>query len=59
MTPIDFTHLPYWDLCAALRPVAQIVQWGLDDTTECSFVWFPKADPFIAQRSLRAQYRGH
>ncbi len=34
MTIIDFTHLPYWDLCAALRPVAQIAQWGLDDTTE-------------------------
>jgi aminoglycoside phosphotransferase (APT) family kinase protein len=31
---IDFTHLPYWDLCAALRPVAQLAQWGLDDTTE-------------------------
>jgi aminoglycoside phosphotransferase (APT) family kinase protein len=34
MTPIDFTNLPYWDLCAALRRVAQIAQWGLDDTTE-------------------------
>jgi aminoglycoside phosphotransferase (APT) family kinase protein len=34
MTTIDFTHLPHWDLCAALRPVAQIAQWGLDDATE-------------------------
>ena len=34
MTTIDFTNLPYWDLCAALRRVAQIAQWGLDDTTE-------------------------
>jgi hypothetical protein len=34
MTTIDFTHLPYWDLCVALRPVAQIAQGGLDDTTE-------------------------
>jgi len=34
MTTIDFTNLPYWDLCAALRPVAQIAQWGLDDNTE-------------------------
>ncbi len=34
MTTIDFTHLPYWDLCAALRPVAQLAQWGLDDITE-------------------------
>ena len=34
MTSIDFTHLPYWDLYAALRPIAQIAQWGLDGTTE-------------------------
>ncbi len=34
MTPLDFTDLPYWDLCAALRRVAQIAHWGLDDTTE-------------------------
>jgi aminoglycoside phosphotransferase (APT) family kinase protein len=34
MTTIDFTHLPYWDLCAALRRIAQIAQWGLDDITE-------------------------
>jgi aminoglycoside phosphotransferase (APT) family kinase protein len=33
LTAIDFTHLPYWDLCAALRPIAQLAQWGLDDTT--------------------------
>ena len=34
MITIDFTNLPYWDLCAALRRVSQIAQWGLDDTTE-------------------------
>jgi aminoglycoside phosphotransferase (APT) family kinase protein len=34
MATIDFTLLPYWDLCAALRPVAQLAQWGLDNTTE-------------------------
>jgi aminoglycoside phosphotransferase (APT) family kinase protein len=34
MTTIDFTHLPYWDLCAALRPASKIAQWGLDDITE-------------------------
>ncbi len=32
MTTIDFTHLPYWDLFAALRH-AEFAQWGLDDTT--------------------------
>lgn len=34
ITAIDFTYLPYWDLCAALRPIAQMAQWGLDDATE-------------------------
>jgi aminoglycoside phosphotransferase (APT) family kinase protein len=34
MSTIDFSHLPYWDLCAALRPIAHIAQWGLDEATE-------------------------
>jgi aminoglycoside phosphotransferase (APT) family kinase protein len=34
MTSIDFTNLPYWDLCAALRPASKIGTWGLDDLTE-------------------------
>ena len=34
MTSLDFTDLPYWDLCVALRRVAQIDQWGLDETIE-------------------------
>jgi aminoglycoside phosphotransferase (APT) family kinase protein len=34
LTAIDFTNLPYWDLCAALRPIAQIALWGLDAATE-------------------------
>jgi len=34
MTSIDFTNLPYWDLCAALWPISQIARWGLDDITE-------------------------
>src|SRR5439155_13590338 len=36
MTTIDFTNLPYWDLCAALRSASQIAEWGLDDTTKKS-----------------------
>jgi aminoglycoside phosphotransferase (APT) family kinase protein len=44
LTSIDFTHLPYWDLCAALRPASKISQWGLDDRTEqamrASHRWF-------------------
>jgi len=34
MTTIDFTNLTYWDLCAALRPVSKLAQWGLDEVTE-------------------------
>lgn len=31
---LDFTHLPYWDLCAALRPAGKLSEWGLDAQTE-------------------------
>lgn len=34
MNPIDFTNLPYWDLCAALRPASKMSEWGLDPTVE-------------------------
>lgn len=31
---IDFTNLPYWDLCAALRPASRIAEWAGNDITE-------------------------
>lgn len=34
MTNIDFTNLPYWDLCAALRAASRIGEWALDAITE-------------------------
>ena len=34
LTAIDFSNLPYWDLYAALRPIATLAQWGLDPITE-------------------------
>ena len=34
LTPIDFTNLPYWDLCAALRPAFKLGEWAADDVTE-------------------------
>jgi aminoglycoside phosphotransferase (APT) family kinase protein len=41
MPHVDYTHLPYWDLRAALRPVFQIANWaagwhefGRSDVTE-------------------------
>lgn len=34
LTDIDFTHLPYWDLCAALRPASRIGEWAGDPVKE-------------------------
>ena len=34
MPHVDFTHLPRWDLYAALRPVSTISGWGLGDARE-------------------------
>lgn len=34
LNAIDFTNLPYWDLCAALRKTTQISSWGLDASQE-------------------------
>ncbi len=33
-TVINFSALPYWDLCAALRPASKLSTWGLDHATE-------------------------
>lgn len=30
---LDLIHLPYWDLCAALRPAGKLATWGLDAAT--------------------------
>jgi len=34
VTAVDFANLPYWDLCAALRPASKLGTWGLDAFTE-------------------------
>lgn len=34
MPAVDFTNLPSWDLCAALRPAGKMSTWGLDANTE-------------------------
>lgn len=31
---LDFTNLPYWDLCAALRPASKLSEWAGDAVTE-------------------------
>ncbi|SDX97695.1 phosphotransferase family protein [Thermoactinomyces sp. DSM 45892] len=33
MPTVNFENLPYWDLCAALRPTSKITTWGLDEIT--------------------------
>jgi aminoglycoside phosphotransferase (APT) family kinase protein len=34
LTSIDWSNLPYWDLCAALRPAFKIGEWAADASTE-------------------------
>lgn len=34
MTAFDLSALPYWDLCAALRPCGKMAGWGLDAAAE-------------------------
>lgn len=31
---VDATTLPYWDLCAALRPCSKLAGWGLEPSAE-------------------------
>jgi aminoglycoside phosphotransferase (APT) family kinase protein len=33
MASLDYTGLPFWDLCAALRPAGKMSSWGLDAAT--------------------------
>lgn len=44
ITTLDWTNLPYWDLCAALRPAGKLHTWGLDAAVEtamrASHHWF-------------------
>ncbi len=34
LTNLDWVNLPYWDLCAALRPAGKLHTWGLDAAVE-------------------------
>jgi aminoglycoside phosphotransferase (APT) family kinase protein len=34
LTTLDWANLPYWDLCAALRPAGKLHTWGLDAAVE-------------------------
>jgi aminoglycoside phosphotransferase (APT) family kinase protein len=49
MTPFDFTHLPYWDLCAALRPMSRIAEWASG--------WAELGRTDITEKSMRAGHK--
>ncbi|HEY3342067.1 MAG TPA: aminoglycoside phosphotransferase family protein [Anaerolineae bacterium] len=34
MTTLEFSHLPFWDMCAALRPASKIAEWARNDEIE-------------------------
>ncbi|ANS73597.1 hypothetical protein AWM70_02555 [Paenibacillus yonginensis] len=34
MPDVRYDHLPYWDLCAALRPASKLSTWGLEPAKE-------------------------
>ncbi|MDQ2907426.1 MAG: phosphotransferase [Chloroflexota bacterium] len=36
LSTIDFANLPYWDLCAALRPAFKLAEWAADASAEKS-----------------------
>ena len=44
LSTANFARLPYWDLCAALRPAGKLGSWGLDVEVEQAMrvkhVWF-------------------
>lgn len=47
MPGLDYAHLPYWDLCAALRPALGMSGWGLDASAERDMR--EKLSRFVAQ----------
>ncbi|HEY7355970.1 MAG TPA: phosphotransferase [Ktedonobacterales bacterium] len=44
LTRLDWAHLPYWDLCAALRHAAHAADWANyaagEETTRAGYRWF-------------------
>ena len=47
----DFTNLPYWDLCAALRPAHKISEWALDEPVETRM---REAHAFFVEHALQS-----
>jgi hypothetical protein len=49
MTSLDWEHLPYWDLVAALRPVSNLAEWAAG--------WAELGRADITERSMRDGHR--
>ncbi len=49
LTTLDYTNLPYWDLCAALRPASQIAEWAA--------VYPPLGRQDITEKTMREGHR--
>ena len=54
-TGIDLTNLPYWDLCAALRPAGRLGDWAADATAEARMR--ERHRLFVAQAFARLKYQ--
>lgn len=55
LTSLDVGALPYWDLCAALRPCSALATWGLDPQTELRL---RERHRWFVDEALRALARG-
>jgi aminoglycoside phosphotransferase (APT) family kinase protein len=53
MMAIDYSNLPYWDLCAALR----LVRLAGADLAEWAAFFVPFGRPDITEQTIREQYR--
>jgi aminoglycoside phosphotransferase (APT) family kinase protein len=51
LSNVDFANLPYWDLCAALRPAHKISGWALDEPVERRM---RKAHALFVDRALQS-----
>jgi aminoglycoside phosphotransferase (APT) family kinase protein len=54
LTTFDFTDLPYWDLCAALRPAGKVDDWAGDEITATTM---RERHPLFVAQALEALSR--
>lgn len=49
MSTVDFAHLPYWDLAAALRPTHNLAEWAAE--------WPTLGRPDVTEQSMQEAHR--